>query len=117
MTRVVACDEIVRAQQGHVTIPRRIMYPIRDMVVMQERFHSRGARHAERLAQHQRFRAAYDLLLLRASSGEADGELAQWWTDYQDGNAEPEPPPQRTRRRPRRRRRSRGRRPRTGNEQ
>jgi poly(A) polymerase len=33
--------------------------------------------------QHPRFRAAYDFLLLRAQTGVADPELAQWWTDIQ----------------------------------
>ncbi len=32
---------------------------------------------------HPRFRAAYDLLLLRENSGEPLQGLSQWWTDYQ----------------------------------
>jgi poly(A) polymerase len=35
---------------------------------------------------HPRFRAAYDFLVLRAAAGEADTELAQWWTRYQDAS-------------------------------
>lgn len=103
-----ACDEITRAQQNHVTIPRRVMYPIRDMVVMQQRFRARNGKAPARLAQHPRFRAAYDLLLLRAASGEVEQELADWWTDYQQDAPPPEPDnQQRTRRRGRRRRRPR----------
>jgi poly(A) polymerase len=30
--------------------------------------------------------------LLRAAAGEADAELADWWTQYQDGNADAPPP-------------------------
>jgi poly(A) polymerase len=37
---------------------------------------------------HPRFRAAYDFLLLRAESGEVDGELARWWTDFQAATPE-----------------------------
>ena len=33
---------------------------------------------------HRRFRAAYDLMLLRASSGEVDQDLADFWTDIQE---------------------------------
>jgi len=32
---------------------------------------------------HPRFRAAYDFLLLRAETGGADPELADWWTKFQ----------------------------------
>jgi len=38
------------------------------------------------LLTHPRFRAAYDFLLLRAESGGADRELAEWWTRYQNAN-------------------------------
>ncbi len=105
-----ACDEIVRAQQSHVTIPKRIMYPIRDMMAMQDRFENRRASNADRLIQHPRFRAAYDLLVLRAAGGDADPEVAQWWTDYQDDpSVQPEnQTPRPAEKRRRRRRRSRG---------
>ena len=86
-----ACDQLMRAQQDHVTVPKRIMYPIRDRVDMQDRFAARSGNRPARLARHPRFRAAYDLLLLRAASGEVDQELAQWWTDYQESGAAPVP--------------------------
>ena len=37
---------------------------------------------------HPRFRAAYDFLVLRADAGEADLELAQWWTQIQEAQPE-----------------------------
>ena len=43
----------------------------------------RGKRPLKLLA-HQRFRAAYDFLLLRAEAGEDVQELANWWTEFQD---------------------------------
>ncbi|HYN78220.1 MAG TPA: polynucleotide adenylyltransferase PcnB, partial [Lamprocystis sp. (in: g-proteobacteria)] len=39
------------------------------------------------LVSHPRFRAAYDFLVLRAQSGEADPELADWWTQFQEADA------------------------------
>jgi len=58
---------------------------------------------------HPRFRAAYDFLLLRAEAGEVPGELADWWTAFQETN--PQEPVQATpRARPRKRRRNRSRR-------
>ena len=33
--------------------------------------------------EHPRFRAGYDFLLLRAESGDAEPELAEWWKRFQ----------------------------------
>jgi len=35
-----------------------------------------------------RFRAAYDFLLLRAHAGEETQELADWWTRFQEVDAD-----------------------------
>jgi len=79
-----ACDEIVRAQQSHTSYPRRFSTPMKDMLVMQQRFTNRRGARAHRLLQNKRFRAAYDFLVLRARCGEEDPELAEWWTDVQE---------------------------------
>ncbi|MFK7887779.1 MAG: polynucleotide adenylyltransferase PcnB [Gammaproteobacteria bacterium] len=103
-----ACDEVVRAQQAHVTIPKRIMYPIRDMVMMQDRFDNRVSSNAARMVRHPRFRAAYDLLVLRAAGGEVEQEVADWWTEYQENpSATAAPEDERPVRKKRRRRRRR----------
>ena len=78
-----ACDELVAEQQGHTSYPRRFSTPMKDMLVMQRRFENRRGARAHRLLNHKRFRAAYDFLLLRARCGEADPELAEWWTEVQ----------------------------------
>ena len=78
-----ACDELVAEQQDHTSYPRRFSTPMKDMLVMQLRFENRRGARAHRLLNHKRFRAAYDFLLLRARCGEADPELAEWWTDVQ----------------------------------
>ena len=103
-----ACDTVFAAQLKRVAIPRRFSLPMREIVLMQPRFERRQGRRALRLLEHPRFRAAYDFMLLRASAGEADPELATWWTDLQQGNAEAPPPTSNAekRRRPRRRRRA-----------
>jgi poly(A) polymerase len=100
------CDRALRQAHQRVTIPRRIAFGVRDMFALQPRLeHPRGKR-AARLLDQPRFRAAYDLLLLRASLGLASREVADWWTQLQaDGGqgsgghgAEslPEPPAQPT---------------------
>jgi poly(A) polymerase len=53
------------------------------MLQLQTRFDkTRGAR-ALAFLESKRFRAAYDLLMLRASAGNADADLAHWWTTVQ----------------------------------
>jgi poly(A) polymerase len=79
-----ASQEIVTAQQVHVSLPKRFSMPMREIIVMQRRFMSRSGLRAQRLLQHKRFRAAYDFLLLRSQCGEVDAETAEWWTSVQE---------------------------------
>ena len=79
-----AAEHVLREQVRHVTIPKRFSAPMREIWVMQPRFERRAGKQAEHLLAHPRFRAAYDFLLLRAAAGEADKELAEWWTHYQE---------------------------------
>jgi len=55
--------------------------PAKGLLALIDRF--RAAGRPFRLLGHPRFRAAYDFLLLRAETGEADPELAAWWTRFQ----------------------------------
>jgi poly(A) polymerase len=41
-----------------------------------------------RLLDHPRFRAGYDFLLIRSRGGDASEELADWWTRFQDADAD-----------------------------
>jgi poly(A) polymerase len=81
---LTACDEVLGRQLRRITVPKRFGLPMRDLVMLQPRFERRSGRRALRLLEHPKFRAAYDLLLLRAAAGEADPELAQWWTRLQE---------------------------------
>ena len=83
-----ACDQVTARQQQRVAIPKRFTLPLRELVGLQPRFERREGRRALRLLNHPRFRAAYDFLVLRAAAGEADPELAQWWTDIQSASAD-----------------------------
>lgn len=80
---ILACEDVIREQQSSMSVPRRVVLPVKEMLTMQIRLnHRRGVR-ALRLLEHPRFRAAYDLLLLRAEVGEEPQELADWWTEIQ----------------------------------
>jgi poly(A) polymerase len=83
----VAIAEVLHAQHLSTTIPRRFSVPAREIWMLQNRLTRRKGKQAFVLLDHPRFRAAYDFLMLRAEAGEADGELAQWWTRFQEVDA------------------------------
>jgi poly(A) polymerase len=80
---LTACDEVLGRQLRRISVPKRFSLPMRDLIMLQPRFERRAGRRALRLLEHPKFRAAYDLLLLRAAAGEIDPELADWWTRLQ----------------------------------
>jgi len=82
-----AGTEVIGRQISRVSIPKRFSLQMREIWNMQHRLEQRGKR-ALRLLERPRFRAAYDFLLLRAESGEADMALAEWWTLIQDVSEE-----------------------------
>jgi poly(A) polymerase len=79
-----ACDRAVRQAQAHLAIPRRFSLGVSEMFSLQPRLEHPSGRRALRLLTHPRFRAAYDLLLLRAELGLASPEMARWWTEVQE---------------------------------
>ncbi len=104
-----AGDAVIGHQVQQVAIPRRFSTPMREIWTLQARFHNTKGQRPHRLLVHPRFRAAYDFLLLRVESGEADPELAAWWTSFQEqqgldpkGGSKP-PARNKRRRRPRKR--------------
>ncbi|WP_415893270.1 polynucleotide adenylyltransferase PcnB [Neptuniibacter sp. PT8_73] len=81
-----AANQVLAEQVRSTAIPRRFSTPIREIWEMQLRLPRRQGNRAARLMEQPRFRAAYDLLLLRENSGEDLGGLSQWWTDFQNAN-------------------------------
>lgn len=106
-----AASEVVVQQCQTVSIPRRFSGMCADMWHLQARFEFRRGKRPYRMLEHKRFRAAYDFLLLRAQVGEVPQELADWWTRFQEVDADeresmiqdapsgPKPPGSRRRRR------------------
>jgi poly(A) polymerase len=83
-----ACNKVLRDVQTRISVPRRFALGVQEMFALQPRLEAPRGRRILRLLEHPRFRAAYDLLLLRAEQGLASPEIAQWWTRLQA--AEPE---------------------------
>jgi poly(A) polymerase len=69
-----------------LAIPRTLLAIIREICLLQFRFTQRFGSRTYRLMSHPRFRAAYDLLLLRASAGEQIKEVSEWWTVFCDAD-------------------------------
>ena len=106
----LAMDQVLDAQTDKLSIPRRLTTTMKEIWSLQPRLEQRSGKRALVLLTHPRFRAGYDFMLLRAESGEAPMELANWWTRFQDAEMEernamliPDAAPKK---RPRRRRKS-----------
>jgi len=84
-----AASEVLNRQVRSVAIPRALSLNMREVWMLQPRLERVKGPRPFKLLTHPRFRAAYDFLMLRAETGEADPALADWWTRFQTA-AEPE---------------------------
>jgi poly(A) polymerase len=78
-----AANEIISKQVKSTALPRHITLAMREVWSLQPKFNARYGSKPSRLITHPRFRAGYDFLLLRAETGGADSEVAEWWGKYQ----------------------------------
>ena len=76
--------DTILSQLPYTSIPKRFSYSMRDIWNLQYRFYRRRGKQVYKLYEHDRFRAAYDFLCLRASAGEPVEELSEWWTEFQE---------------------------------
>lgn len=111
----LAMNDVLDEACRSLAIPKRLTTLTRDIWQLQLRMSRRQGKRAWKLLEHPKFRAAYDLLALRAEV-ERNSELqrlAKWWGEFQV-SAPPEqkgmlneldedPAPRRRHRRPRRR--------------
>lgn len=83
---VIACREVLREQVRHTTIPRRLQFAIREIWLIQQQLEKRRPKRIHATLKRPRFRAAFDLLALRARSGENVKDIVDWWADIQHAN-------------------------------
>lgn len=81
---VAASSDVLDAQTEKLAIQRRIATDMRDIWLLQPRLERRTGKSPYRLLENERFRAAYDFMLIRCEAGELDPELGKWWTDFID---------------------------------
>jgi poly(A) polymerase len=78
-------EAVIRDQVLSTSIPRRFSAVTRQIWTMQVRLARTGGKRWKRLLREQRFRAAYDFLLLRAVEDPTLEPLCEFWTKAQEG--------------------------------
>ncbi len=78
-----ALQHVLKQQTQVLAITRVMQVTIREICTLQHRLSQRRGTQPYRLLEHPRFRAAYDLLIIRANSDESIKELSEWWTQFQ----------------------------------
>ncbi|WP_312857161.1 polynucleotide adenylyltransferase PcnB [Acerihabitans arboris] len=82
----LALNDILDEQCRSLAIPKRLTTLMRDIWQLQLRLSRRQGKRAFKLMEHPKFRAAFDLLALRAeveNSAELQ-RLVQWWSEFQE---------------------------------
>ena len=72
-------DYVLRNQQKITAVPRKFQSYIKDIWVLQLKLHSRIGKQPYKTLKHPRFRAAYDLLLIREKAANEKHSLGKWW--------------------------------------
>lgn len=85
---MTAVHQVIGKQVQRMVIPRRFTVGAQEIWLLQSRLENIEKKHALRLLNHPRFRAAYDFLLLRAEAGEDVEKQANWWTHVQTAEGE-----------------------------
>jgi poly(A) polymerase len=80
---LIATTRACERQNQRITLPKRFGFPMREMLQLQPRFKTIKGKRAFNFLTHRRFRAAYDLMLLRAAVGDVDQHIADFWTEVQ----------------------------------
>jgi poly(A) polymerase len=79
-------SDVIASQLRYTAIPKRFTAMMREMWELQWRLQPVSKRAVDSAMGHQRFRAAYDFLLLREEAGEDLGGTGAWWTRFQLGD-------------------------------
>jgi len=104
----LAADEVFYLQSRSTAVPRRFSSVSKQIWALQPRLNKTTGKRWKRLFGEQKFRAAYDFLLLRTAEDSSLKDVAAFWTRAQEGL--PVPAPEGTAPKPARRRRPRTRR-------
>jgi poly(A) polymerase len=79
-------DVVLDQQANALNLTRKNSGMMREIWSMQPRFDQRAQSSALRFVTHERFRAAYDFMLLRAAAGDYSEVVGVWWTAFYDAD-------------------------------
>lgn len=79
-------DFCIGHQMALTAVPRRFYGYIKDIWALQIKFQSRLGKQPIKLVGHPRFRAAFDLLLLREQCFSKSEGLTEWWLRFQNSS-------------------------------
>ena len=83
----LAMNDVLDEQCRTLAIPKRITSLVRDIWQLQLRLPRRHGRKAYKLMEHPKFRAAFDLLQLRAEIEKGELlKLTHWWDEFQQAD-------------------------------
>ena len=83
-----AMHDVSEIQADKLAITKRFSIVMKEIWNLQPRFEQRAGQRPYRLLENPRFRAGYDFLLLRCQSGELPMELAEWWDNFAQADAD-----------------------------
>ena len=83
-----AIDTVFDARIGDISGRGKLAGDMREIWMMQPRFERRQGNAVMTLIEQPRFRAGFDFLRLRGDAGEIDAELANWWEDFSQADAD-----------------------------
>jgi poly(A) polymerase len=83
---VEAMNTVEDKVQKRMAIPNRYGAAMKEIWLLQPRFEQRVGTRPWRLMEQQRFRAAYDFLMLRVECGMVEKSLGDWWTRFQNAS-------------------------------
>lgn len=85
----LAMNDTLDEQCRTLAIPKRITSLVRDIWQLQIRLPRRQGKKAYKLMEHPKFRAAFDLLLLRGEIERGELEkLGHWWEEFQEADTQ-----------------------------
>lgn len=81
-----AIQKVIAAQNDVINIPKKFVYIIREIWLLQHQLQNHRGKRPYKLLHQQRFRAAYDFLLLRSEADQTIQPIAHWWTTFIDAD-------------------------------
>lgn len=81
-----AAHTVILDQLKHLSVPRRLIAGVREIIALQPALELQNHKLILSTLHDKRFRAAYDLLLLRQEITPSLAKAGDWWTDFQKAN-------------------------------